>query len=303
MTTRVFGHVPGVSVGSAFGNRRELSAAGVHRPLMAGISGAPDAGADSVVVSGGYEDDEDRGDEVVYTGHGGRDPATGRQVADQRLERQNLALARSCLDGRPVRVVRGAGGNPDHAPPVGYRYDGLYRVADFWTERGRSGHLVARFRLVRDPGGEARPAAPAGAGGRTPPQRVATVVQRIVRSTAAAQRVKEAHGFRCQVCGVVVETAAGPYAEAAHVRPLGAPHHGPDAPGNVLCLCPTDHVRFDHGALLVTDAGEVVEAATGAVLGRLRAAPGHRLGMDHLAYHRRLWQDSRADLISDAAPP
>jgi len=40
----------------------------------------PGPGADSIVFSGGYEDDEHRGDEIIYTGHGGRDPNTGQGV-------------------------------------------------------------------------------------------------------------------------------------------------------------------------------------------------------------------------------
>jgi len=58
-TTRRFGHVPGVSVGTIFENRIEASVSGVHRPRQAGISGAGSEGADSIVVSGGYIDDED----------------------------------------------------------------------------------------------------------------------------------------------------------------------------------------------------------------------------------------------------
>jgi putative restriction endonuclease len=74
---RIFGEIPGVPPGRAFDSRRALSDAGVHRPLQAGISGAGSEGADFIVVSGGYEDDEDYGDELVYTGHGGNDPQTG----------------------------------------------------------------------------------------------------------------------------------------------------------------------------------------------------------------------------------
>lgn len=50
---------------------------------MTGIWGAGDVGAQSIVVSGGYEDDEDLGNLIIYTGQGGRDPASGRQVADR----------------------------------------------------------------------------------------------------------------------------------------------------------------------------------------------------------------------------
>ena len=57
-------------------------------PPMAGISGTATEGADSIVVSGGYEDDEDHGDEIIYTGAGGNDPRTKKQIADQTLDRQ-----------------------------------------------------------------------------------------------------------------------------------------------------------------------------------------------------------------------
>jgi hypothetical protein len=84
---RHFSHVPGYPEGSRFESRAELSKAGVHRPTVAGISGSEREGADSIVLSGGYEDDQDLGDEIVYTGHGGRDPESGRQIVDQSFTR------------------------------------------------------------------------------------------------------------------------------------------------------------------------------------------------------------------------
>jgi putative restriction endonuclease len=107
--------------------------------LQHGISGAAAEGADSIVVSGGYEDDEDYGDLIIYTGAGGRDSATGRQIADQEFAAQNLALVKSEAEGLPVRVVRGAGGDADYSPGSGFRYDGLFRVEESWREPGKSG--------------------------------------------------------------------------------------------------------------------------------------------------------------------
>jgi putative restriction endonuclease len=44
-------------------------------------------------------------------------------------------------------VIRGSDpGNP-FAPQEGYRYDGLFRVEEYWRETGRSGFTVWRFRL------------------------------------------------------------------------------------------------------------------------------------------------------------
>ena len=132
-------------------SRGALSRAGVHRPLRAGISGSAPQGADSIVLSGGYEDDlndGDDGDEVVYTGQGGRDPRSGRRRSHQMLLRGSLALARSRLLGLPVRVVHGSALRSAYAPEHGYRYDGLYRVSGEW-KRGRAGFLVWRFRLEK----------------------------------------------------------------------------------------------------------------------------------------------------------
>ncbi len=295
---RRFGAIPGVGVGMIFASRQELSVAGVHRPTMAGISGTPDEGADSIVLSGGYEDDEDFGNLIIYTGHGGNDPETKRQVADQTLTRGNLALARSCAEGLPVRVVRGANLDSPFRPAFGYRYDGLYHVESYWSETGRSGYLVWRFRLVRDepdalppPAQEPRRADLEEPPGPAPRQVVTT--QRVVRSTRVAQRVKELHDHHCQVCGMRLETAAGPYSEGAHIRPLGRPHDGPDREDNVLCLCPNHHVLFDLGGIVIADDFAVIETQTGAPLGRLRRAPRHQLDPAHLAYRRRLFPFAR----------
>jgi putative restriction endonuclease len=282
-TERVFGDIPGVPIGTVFDGRAELAQAGVHRPTMAGISGSGSEGADSIVLSGGYEDDEDYGDEIVYTGHGGNDPDTKRQVADQDLTRGNLSLAVSCREGLPVRVVRGADLDSPFAPAQGYRYDGLYIVEGYWHQQGRSGFRVWRYRLRRDddrqpPWGPSPSAIPAGT---ARPTRHPVTTQRIVRSTATAGWVKQLHGHRCQICGLRLDTPSGPYAEAAHIRPLGSPHQGPDTPDNLLCLCPNDHVLFDLGAVTISDDFEVVGFG-----GRVRLAPGHEPSREHLRYHR-----------------
>jgi putative restriction endonuclease len=68
MAERTFGEIPEVAVGTTFPDREALAAAAVHRPTQAGISGSTAEGADSIVVSGGYEDDRNLGDEIIYTG-------------------------------------------------------------------------------------------------------------------------------------------------------------------------------------------------------------------------------------------
>lgn len=182
----------------------------------------------------------------------------------------------------PVRVIRGSKLRSAFAPATGYRYDGLYFVESNWQAKGKSGFRIWRYRLLRDdvvpPPWVSPPASTP-----IPPPRVSTTVQRIVRNTRIAQEVKELHAYHCQVCGVRLETPTGPYAEAAHIRPLGAPHSGPDVHGNILCVCPNHHVLFDDGALMVEDDLTCV----GAAGGMLRTVSSHKLDVQYLAYHRR----------------
>ncbi|MFJ3218723.1 YDG/SRA domain-containing protein [Kitasatospora sp. NPDC086801] len=298
------GPVPGVRLGQEFDNRRTLSLSGVHRPLQAGICGRSELGAESVVVSGGYPNDEDLGDVILYTGVGGRSPETGQQARNQQLTRGNAALATSAATAAPVRVVRGV----TTATRSFYRYDGLFRVEDFWSENSPGGFLVWRFRLVALPPAEQAAAvarvtdrvtdrvkarvtdrvmAPTDEDAREAEDvRSATSVVRVVRNTAVATRVKRAHDYTCQVCGVRMAVPGGAYAEAAHITPLGTPHHGSDTVDNVLCLCANHHVLFDFGMLIVNDDLTVVSRDDSSVLGRLRETPDHVVDRRRLAEHR-----------------
>lgn len=70
-----------------------MSESGVHRPPVSGIHGREKIGAFSIVLSGGYEDDEDLGESFWYTGSGGRDLSgnkrTSKQSGDQALDSFN----------------------------------------------------------------------------------------------------------------------------------------------------------------------------------------------------------------------
>ena len=284
---RHFGHPYGIELGQDFADYAALREAGVHLPTVKGISGTKAEGADSIVLSGGYREDEDFGDEIVYTGEVGQEPGSKRQTFDQTLVRGNLALARSVETGLPVRVVRGFKHKSPYSPAAGYRYAGLYRVEEMWHERGAEGFRVYRFRMV---GEDSRVEGPSEEGTRGKAPRARTTVQRVVRDSALARRVKEKHKYACQVCGLVIEGRAGRYAEAAHIRPLGSPHDGPDVEGNVLCLCPNHHVMFDHGSFAVGDEGHLL-----GLPGQLRTARGHRVDPQHLRYHREHRFEEPAD--------
>ncbi len=121
------------------------------------------------------------------------------------------------------------------------------------------------------------------------PERRPTTVMRIVRYSALSLLIKTLHDHTCQICGVRLLLPNGPYAEGAHIRPLGSPHDGHDVAGNLLCLCPNDHVLFDRGAITIKDDLTVINQLTGEPRGTLRTVPGHDIDPQHLAYHRGLY--------------
>ena len=60
----ILGEVPGIKPGTFFRDRQELYDRKLHRALMSGIAPL----GSSIVLSGGYVDDEDLGDVIVYWG-------------------------------------------------------------------------------------------------------------------------------------------------------------------------------------------------------------------------------------------
>ena len=66
-----FGPIPGIEVGMSWMFRMQICEQGLHRPPVAGIAGTAALGCPSLILSGGYEDDEDNGDMFTYTGAGG----------------------------------------------------------------------------------------------------------------------------------------------------------------------------------------------------------------------------------------
>ncbi|MER5862490.1 YDG/SRA domain-containing protein [Kitasatospora sp. NPDC002040] len=288
---KVFGHIEGHPVGSQYRWRKEVSAAGVHAPLIAGIHGNASEGADSIVVSGGYADDRDYGDVIIYTGHGGQ--ANGRQVRDQEIDASgNAGLVKSELEGNLIRVIRGANNHSEHAPSLGYRYDGLFRVESHHSKAGENGYRIWQFRLVAvDAMPPEQPVTPFhGDADHEPAARRASTVQRIVRKSSVTQLVKKFHEGQCQMCGQVLQVPGGsPYSEGAHIQAIGEPYNGPDVPENVLCLCPNCHVLFDYGARYLTDDLRIVDGLTQQLLGNLRTHPRHRIDSRFVAQHRGRW--------------
>jgi putative restriction endonuclease len=291
-----FGEIPKVPEKTTFPDRRAVAARGTHRAPQSGIVGTAESGAESIVLSGGYED-RDYDDVIIYTGHGGLD-GNGQRIAGQTFDDSgNAALRTSMFEGSLVRVIRGAHEGSEFAPASGYRYEGLYQVES--ADYVRSGEFwICQFRMEKamsEPDVIATPPIPAElpsvaahgvafAGTMTPTQRTVTV-QRRVRITAIAKEVKSIHEDTCQMCGQQLVVGDRTYSEGAHIKALGGPHDGPDMRDNVLCLCPNCHVQFDLGAVIVQDDFKILR--NGVVDGELRRHPDHDINLDYFAHHRQ----------------
>lgn len=280
-----FGEIIGIDEGHEFKDRKALSAAGIHRPLQAGIDGNGREGASSIVLNGGYIDDEDHGALIIYTGHGGNDSNTKKQIADQSWDAPgNRGLVISNNHGKPVRITRGPNHKSEYSPKVGYKYGGLYQVTSSYYEKGKDGFGICRFVLekmssiISNPFEANEPSNEWKSGDTT---RVPTTILRIVRDTKLSRKVKELYDYRCQVCDLRIEFNGIGYAEGAHIRPLGKPHNGKDLLSNLLCLCPNHHVMFDKGHFSINDDFSCVGTE-----GILTLVKNHQLDISNLRYHR-----------------
>lgn len=285
---KIFGNINGTFEGDIFESRSALSMANIHRPLQAGISGTEKEGSDSIVISGGYEDDEDLGNIIIYTGHGGRSNGSKLQVADQTLTRGNRALAISCEKQLPVRVIRGANKHSNFAPIIGYRYDGLYLITEYWHETGKSGFVIWRFRLEKIINDKSYEASKSNmiisepASNYNNPNRKEYIVNKIIRETKTAQFIKQLYNDTCQICGIQIRSAVSTYSEAAHIKSLGKPHNGPDTKENIICLCPNHHKMFDLGIISIDENFNIL----GLENQTLTINSKHNIDLEFIKYHR-----------------
>ncbi|TFK68927.1 SRA-YDG [Pluteus cervinus] len=133
--------------GTIYADRDAVCNSGVHNHHQSGVY-AKDGMAESVLLSGAYLDDEDKGDTIIYAGTGGQDKR-GNAIDDQKHEAANVALIASYEDKRYIRVIRSEKCRSRYAPRKGYRYDGLYMVTDYEYRKGISGYMRFFFTLKK----------------------------------------------------------------------------------------------------------------------------------------------------------
>ena len=284
----MFGHIEGITVGQIFSRRKEVAKAGIHKPLQSGIWGAQE-GAYSIVLSGGYEDDVDDLNYILYTGQGGQDKQRRKQIADQEFTKGNKGLQLSCQYDLPVRVIRGH--QIKNGPVAGYRYDGLYRVVNFERSIGRRGFYICRFHLISDdtiddlettlkkslkPSYES-------------PSRVTSTTNRIQRNVKVSEKVKGIYNHRCQVCDAFLPSPSGPIAIGAHIQGLGRPHNGPDIIENMLCLCPNHHDQFDNFSYYIDPVNLEIVGLDDFKGKKINIDKRHKINSEFLQYHKELF--------------
>lgn len=109
-----------------------------------------------------------------------------------------------------------------------------------------------------------------------PPAHIYVKVRRILRDTAIVRELKELHGNTCQRCGLRLAINRSKfYSEGHHLRPLGAPHKGPDTRPNILVLCPNCHALLDYAAVTLEPK-------------RLRTHDDHEVAAEFIDYHNAL---------------
>ncbi|KAK3385570.1 PUA-like domain-containing protein [Podospora didyma] len=128
---------------------------GAHGTSMGGICGNAEEGAYSILISGKskyHELDSDEGNIVLYSADSSTDNSNAKNITH--ISDRTKSLQKSKQNGRPVRVLRSAGGTGHtgfYTPKAGIRYDGLYRVIDDPIRMNSKGGLFIQFKLERLP--------------------------------------------------------------------------------------------------------------------------------------------------------
>jgi hypothetical protein len=119
-----------------------------------------------------------------------------------------------------------------------------------------------------------------------------------MRDRRKAAALRQHYDNMCLACGIRLQIGRDQfYVEAAHIKPLGKPHNGPDKTANMIVLCPNHHLQFDSGILRITKKGSdyvLVSKVEGDPL-HGRALPlKHPLDDDCVNWHREWFAAKRS---------
>jgi hypothetical protein len=157
------------------------------------------------------------------------------------------------------------------------------------------------------------PVAVPSAGGPTPPspvwsdqaaEDVATIMRRLqeiqaqIRNMRHVRELKSLYAHTCIFCLKQVIVGVDPtthYSEAAHIKPVGLPHNGPDVKSNMIILCPEHHLQFDRGILRIrkkTSGFYITSKISGDDLNNrliILRSP-HVIGDEYVRWHDNFWK-------------
>ncbi len=118
-----------------------------------------------------------------------------------------------------------------------------------------------------------------------------------IRNAQHVRELKSLYENACMFCGKQTVIGVGPsryYSEAAHIKPVGQPHNGPDQKDNMIILCPEHHLQFDYGVLRIRRRfreWRVVSKIPGDPLdgSPLRLREPHTLDGEYTYWHYAYW--------------
>ncbi|MCG8403326.1 MAG: HNH endonuclease [Firmicutes bacterium] len=118
------------------------------------------------------------------------------------------------------------------------------------------------------------------------------------RDRKKATDLKKLYNNTCMFCDVRLQVSRDRfYSEAAHIRPLGKPHNGPDKKSNMLVLCPNHHLQFDGGILRLRMDGssyKLVSKIPGHPLNNKKVVLRHRLDDTCVTWHWKWFGSKRS---------
>lgn len=95
------------------------------------------------------------------------------------------------------------------------------------------------------------------------------------RNRNLVEHIKRLYRNTCQLCGLQLQINHNKYySEVHHIKPLGAPHYGPDKLDNMLCVCPNHHVLLDLGGIFLD-------------VNSLFILPSHFVNVRYIEYHNK----------------
>jgi putative restriction endonuclease len=88
---------------------------------------------------------------------------------------------------------------------------------------------------------------------------VEQLVSRPFRDISFTKNIRSIYDFTCAMTGLKLINGGGrPEVEAAHIRPVGNDHNGPDSVRNGIALSRSIHWMFDRGLLSLTNDYEIL---------------------------------------------